>query len=131
MRSRSDTSRLQTQLRHCAMETLLDIKRQMESTGRFRADMWCHFGIVVIREPDEGKKQVLVSQYPICALYFARHNLLLGLRRNARVIKWASLFFFCVQSQNAVALRRMREMYTDSTWSKLQWPTSRRIRRLM
>ena len=46
-------------------------------------------------------------------------GLFLGLRRNARVIKWARffyyfiflLFFFCVQSQNAVSLRRMREVY--------------------
>ena len=29
--------------------------------------------------------------------------------------------FFCVQPQNAVALRRMREVYADSTWSKEKW----------
>ena len=36
---------------------------------------------------------------------------------------------FC-QSQNAVALERMREVYADSAWSKEQWLTSGRICRL-
>ena len=29
-----------------------------------------------------------------------------------------SVFFFGVQSQNAVALQRLLEVYADSTWSK-------------
>ena len=38
----------------------------------------------------------------------------------ARVEKWAVLCFSCVQLQNDVALRCMREVYADSTWSKEQ-----------
>lgn len=37
-----------------ALESLQNIKQQMETKEYRKADMWCHFGTANIRGPDEG-----------------------------------------------------------------------------
>ena len=47
----SDSTAYELRLKEDALESLRRIKRGKGS----KADMWCHFGKVVIRGPDEGK----------------------------------------------------------------------------
>ena len=41
-----------------ALACLRKIKHEIESNKFQEADMWCHFGSAIIRDPDEGKKQL-------------------------------------------------------------------------
>ena len=36
------------------LRSLKRIKREMETKHQLKADMWCHFGTVLIHQPDEG-----------------------------------------------------------------------------
>ena len=47
----SDSTAYELRLKEDALESLRRIKREKGS----KADMWCHFGKVVIRGSDEGK----------------------------------------------------------------------------
>jgi len=38
-----------------ALECLNKIKQEIESKKFQEADMWCHFGTAIIREPSEGE----------------------------------------------------------------------------
>ena len=46
-----------------ALESLRRIKQEMTTKENLKADMWCHFGKVVIRGPDQGNAQILLNQY--------------------------------------------------------------------
>lgn len=42
-------------LTQCALASLRAIKQEIGARNYHKADMWCHFGTVIIRDPDEGK----------------------------------------------------------------------------
>lgn len=43
-----------TSLEEKALSSLREIKKEIDSGNYHTADMWCHFGRVIIRDPDEG-----------------------------------------------------------------------------
>ena len=40
------------------LESLRRIKQEITTKENLKADMWCHFGKVVIRGPDQGNAQI-------------------------------------------------------------------------
>ena len=41
-------------LKERALLSLREIKKEIDARSFHKADMWCHFGTVIIRDPDEG-----------------------------------------------------------------------------
>ena len=48
-----------------ALLALHEIKQEICSKNFHKADMWCHFGTVVIHDPDEGRYPEF-SRYLVC-----------------------------------------------------------------
>ena len=42
-------------LKKSALLALGQIKQKIDSRIYHKADMWCHFGTVIVHDPDEGK----------------------------------------------------------------------------
>ena len=47
-----------------ALLSLQKIKQEINAKNYHKADMWCHFGTVVIRDPDEGE----FKEYRFCVM---------------------------------------------------------------
>ena len=43
-----------SKLENDTLESLRRIKREMATKKQLKADMWCHFGMFIIRRPLEG-----------------------------------------------------------------------------
>ena len=43
-----------SKLENDTLESLRRIKREMKAKKQLKADMWCHFGMFVLRRPIEG-----------------------------------------------------------------------------
>ena len=43
-----------SKLENDTLESLRRIKREMETKTQLKAEMWCHFGMFIIRRPIEG-----------------------------------------------------------------------------
>ena len=41
-------------LKKSALSALRKIKQEIDSRNYHKADMWCHFGTVIVHDPDEG-----------------------------------------------------------------------------
>ena len=67
------TSNYDSSLTESALSTLRNIKHEIAAENYHNADMWCHFGTVIIRDPDESKYcadlETLEFDLPQSALY--------------------------------------------------------------
>ena len=43
-----------SKLENDTLESLRRLKREMKTKKQLKADMWCHFGMFIIRRPIEG-----------------------------------------------------------------------------
>ena len=50
----NDDPSYKSKLENDTLESLRRIKREMKTKKQLKADMWCHFGMFIIRRPLEG-----------------------------------------------------------------------------